>query len=385
MHMARLLDPTRGPKSYSLANLTEYYNRSVHSFKQQLVDKVLSDPSTNPEQAAMLTQFKQRLETRTKINMTKIFSRRRKLKNGELGKTVEMPSIVELHTSPETIQKWVEYATLDAEATFFLREYLVVELRKFKVQFEDMRNLFDLYCKYWLPFGEVLTELERSGIKVDLEHLAQAEKRAFEDLHVLEKNFLDWVRSIQPEADQFNPSSVAQLQQLLYAPFKRSKAPSKAPKAEPDVSIKDFEKNLEELRLKEERAAAAEENDDIEEDEELPKTVKKPSKISLLTDFPEVREFKVENLSVVAYHQGEPQGGKAKPLKYKTMNIRGLGIKPKFLSDSGLPSVDIQALSDLAGDPAKEKFGYAFEHFEYASLTAASSATLSSASRCASG
>lgn len=363
MHMARLLDPTRGPKSYSLASLTEYYNKGVHSFKQQLADTVLKNPETTPEQAEKLHQFKQRLESKTKINMTKIFSRRRKLKNGELGKTIEMPSIIELHTSPETIQKWVEYATLDAEATFFLREFLTVELKKFKVQFEDMENLFDLYCKYWLPFGEVLTDLERSGIKVDLEHLAQAEKKAFEDLHSLEEKFLAWVRSIQPEADMFNPSSVQQLQQLLYAPFKRNKAPSVPKLDQTSVNIDDFENNFQ----------TENQPDDLEEptselleevDDELPVIVRKPSNLSLLSEFPEVREFRVENLKVLASHQGELEEGKTKPLKYKTMKIRGLGIKPKYVSASGLPSVDIQALSDLAGDPAKGRFGSAFEHYK---------------------
>ena len=131
MHMARLIDPTRGPKSYSLASLTEYYNKGVYEFKQQLVESLLNKKTTTPGEAEMLKMFQKNLAVSTKINMTKIFSRRRVLKSGELGKTFEMPSIVELHTSDKTIEKWVEYATLDAEATFFLREYLVVELKKF--------------------------------------------------------------------------------------------------------------------------------------------------------------------------------------------------------------------------------------------------------------
>ena len=46
------------------------------------------------------------------------------------------------------------------------------------------------------------------------------------------------------------------------------------------------------------------------------------------------------------------------------MSIRGLGIKPNVLSASGLPSVDTTALHELAGDPAKEKWGSAYKHFE---------------------
>ncbi len=298
MHMARLLDPSRGPKSYSLASLTEYYNKGVSSFKHQLADRLLSDPGTTPEQAAQLQLFKKRLAASTKINMTKIFSRRRVLKNGALGKTFEMPSIVELHTSPQTIQKWVEYATLDAEATFFLREFLTVELKKFKVRFEDMNNLFDLYCKYWLPFGEILTELERNGIKVDLVHLADAEKRAFEDLHTLEKKFLEWLHAIRPEADQFNPSSVQQLQQLLYAPFKRIKVAKDDTSTQEHLDLTDFEGNRYEA-----------DTDDAAEglgESDMAPTVKKPSSISLLSEFPEEREFKVENPTVASTHRGSP-------------------------------------------------------------------------------
>lgn len=34
-----------------------------------------------------------------------------------------------------------------------------------------MENLLGLYSKYWLPFGELLTDMERNGIAVDLNHL----------------------------------------------------------------------------------------------------------------------------------------------------------------------------------------------------------------------
>lgn len=353
MHMARLIDPTRGPKSYSLASLTEYYNKGVYEFKQQLVESLLNKKTTTPGEAEMLKMFQKNLAVSTKINMTKIFSRRRVLKSGELGKTFEMPSIVELHTSDKTIEKWVEYATLDAEATFFLREYLVVELKKFKVRFEDMENLFDLYCKYWLPFGEVLTELERNGIKVDLAHLAEAEKKAFEDLSILEKKFLDWVHSIRPEADQFNPSSVQQLQQLLYAPFKRTKAATRLHQEAESLDLRDFENNRHQQILEDAEA----DSDDQQQ------TAKKPRNIDMINDFPEVREFRVENATVRPTDQGLLEEGKTKPLKSKLMKIKGLGIPPRNFSESGLPSVDIQAIIDLAGHPEKGQFGYAYEHF----------------------
>lgn len=139
-----------------------------------------------------------------------------------------MPSILELHTSEEHIHKWISYSTLDAEATFFLREVLVREMKRYPIQFEGMKNIFELYCKYWLPFGEVLTDLEREGIMVDLNHLKRAEEKAKQDLIYLEQSFIEWVRKVQPEAYEFNPSSSQQLQQLLFAPFKRNLSKQKS-------------------------------------------------------------------------------------------------------------------------------------------------------------
>jgi len=38
-----------------------------------------------------------------------------------------------------------------------------------------------LYTKYWLPFGELLTDLERTGFKVDVEYLKEIELMAERD------------------------------------------------------------------------------------------------------------------------------------------------------------------------------------------------------------
>lgn len=55
--------------------------------------------------------------------------------------------------------------------------------------------------------------------------------------------------------------------------------------------------------------------------------------------------------------------GKKKPLKSRSMQIKGLGISPPVYTESGLPSVDIQALKMLAGDLKKGKYGLAYDHF----------------------
>lgn len=251
-----------------------------------------------------------------------------------------MPSILEMHTSEDMVEKWVKYATVDAESTFFLREVMVRELAKFKVEFEDMNNLFDLYCKYWLPFGELLTDIERNGIKVDRAQLQAAEAAAMKDLTEKEEKFMSWIRKTQESAHQFNPSSTQQLQQLLYAPFKRIEVTK--PVSEDQLDMRDFAGNEEEP----------------DEDPGLQAVVKKPRNIDVVNDFPEEREFKVENSLNIQ------EEGKDKALKYTTMKIKGLGIPPKHFSASGLPSVDVSALNALAGDPQNKKYGDAYTHFK---------------------
>ena len=34
-----------------------------------------------------------------------------------------------------------------------------------------MQTLLGLYSKYWLPFGELLTDMERRGIRVNVDYL----------------------------------------------------------------------------------------------------------------------------------------------------------------------------------------------------------------------
>lgn len=91
------------------------------------------------------------------------------------------PDIEEMHTSnninsittidSKYIRDWVEYSAFDAEITYFLRETLVKKLMTLKASEEDLQNNYDLYVKYWRPFGEALTDMERIGFKVDIDYL----------------------------------------------------------------------------------------------------------------------------------------------------------------------------------------------------------------------
>jgi DNA polymerase-1 len=81
------------------------------------------------------------------------------------------PDIEEMHTTDKHVRDWVEYSAFDAEITYFLRETLSFKLSAMRCNEEDLSTNFDLYIKYWLPFGEILTNMERIGFKVDTDHL----------------------------------------------------------------------------------------------------------------------------------------------------------------------------------------------------------------------
>ena len=76
-----------------------------------------------------------------------------------------------------------------------------------KTKEEGMRNNLTLYTKYWLPFGELLTDMERTGIKVDTDHLKKIELTALKDKTNFENTFLQWVYKNQNDATEFNASS----------------------------------------------------------------------------------------------------------------------------------------------------------------------------------
>ena len=105
------------------------------------------------------------------FNIKETFGFYRELKSGEVGKILMFPDIEEMHTNPKYVDKWVEYACFDAEITYFLRETLSKLLCRLKTAEEGMEDNLTLYRKYWLPFGELLTDMERNGFKLDVNYL----------------------------------------------------------------------------------------------------------------------------------------------------------------------------------------------------------------------
>ena len=88
-----------------------------------------------------------------------------------------------------------------------MKETLAALLTELETEFEGMKNMLGLYTKYWLPLGEVLTDMEREGIFIDVDHLKTMKIKAEEDKKIATDKFLSWVKIVCKEADQFNPNS----------------------------------------------------------------------------------------------------------------------------------------------------------------------------------
>jgi hypothetical protein len=106
--MARLANPSRGPKEYSLARCTHHYSSQISKLKKHLIEQLDS------RFAAQLKAYSKSSSSKSKQPMDKLFSRPKLLKNGQPGKQFEMPEIEELHTNPELVSDWVHYSTLDS-------------------------------------------------------------------------------------------------------------------------------------------------------------------------------------------------------------------------------------------------------------------------------
>jgi len=140
----------------------------------------------------------------------------------------------------------------------------------------------------WRPFGELLTDMERKGIRVDVPLLKDIVPVASAEKQKHEQRFIDWAASRCPDAKFMNPGSDPQKQQLFFAPCS----------------------NL--------------------------KTGKK---------MPEEREFSTENVD------GFIEPGKTKALKTRSFKLKGLALPFKETTNNGWPAVSQDVLQKLAGDP----------------------------------
>ena len=148
--------------------------------------------------------------------MNKLFARPRILKNGVESKIFEIPSISEMHTNPNIVKNWVFYGTLDAELTYYLFHALKSLMIKLPVNFENLKTIWDVYLKYWQPFGLILTDIEREGIFINIKHLCYCLEQASRDYFSMRMGFQDFIREYMVDSPEFNPMSNTQMQQVHY-------------------------------------------------------------------------------------------------------------------------------------------------------------------------
>ncbi|XP_049849216.1 uncharacterized protein LOC126318245 [Schistocerca gregaria] len=259
MHMARLWDASRrGAKAYSLEVLSQHL----------LVGEN---------------------EAQSKISMKQRFGRVKLKKDGTPSKSaIVLPALDELQNDAEWLPEWIDYSTLDAEDTWRLREVLQSKLMEMAWTSED--TMWEFYQTIWLPFGELLTSMERRGIKVDSEYLRELIPRAQEEKQACTKKFVEWCMTVGGEECRWmNPGSDAQKQQLLFAPCVNRLDPNKT--------------------------------------------------------MPEERVFETENVD------GYVEDGKKKPKKKRSFTIRGLGLPYVETTESGWPAVSYPVLNRLSGEP----------------------------------
>lgn len=166
---------------------------------------------------------------RRKKPMKEIFGVRRLRKDGTEGLVVDLPPVEVMQRDPKFRTKWIEYSCYDAQGTWLIRNELEKRLRLMPwfMNKEDgtKYSLFDYYWSNLRPFGEVLTDMERRGIRVDArDYLAKVELKAREDRDRHAETFRQWAHSkIGPDGLALNIASSAQLATFLFGGCRNSK------------------------------------------------------------------------------------------------------------------------------------------------------------------
>eukprot|EP00753_Platysulcus_tardus_P016428 PLAT5692.2.p1 GENE.PLAT5692.2~~PLAT5692.2.p1 ORF type:complete len:796 (-),score=413.96 PLAT5692.2:54-2441(-) len=237
-----------------------------------------------------------------KRNMKDRFGRPRILKDGSEGKTIDVPDPVDLQRSAADVADWIDYSTYDAEGTWRLRDELQRRLQRMPWTADGSRTMYDYYTTYLVPFGELLTDMEREGVYVDVEkHLPRVQAEAEADRAAAQATFVAWASLQCEDAAFMNPGSSAQKQQLLFAPARNRKTKEAMPLS---------------------------------------------------------RTFKTENTT------GYIEPGKKAAKKYRDIVISGIGLPPSKYTAAGLPAVSLDVLRDLAGSPDEQppRYGTAYDH-----------------------
>jgi len=153
---------------------------------------------------------------RRKQPMKEIFGIKRLRRDGSEGLLVDMPPVEVMQRDPKHRGKWIKYSCYDAEGTWLIRNKLDDLLAN--TPWLRGKTLSDYYWWHMRPFGEVLTDLERRGIRVNAEdYLAKVEIQARNDRKHHVDTFVKWAeKKIGPDGLALNTASSVQLSTFLF-------------------------------------------------------------------------------------------------------------------------------------------------------------------------
>ncbi|KAJ1403090.1 ribonuclease H-like domain-containing protein, partial [Ochromonadaceae sp. CCMP2298] len=164
-----------------------------------------------------------------KTSMKELFGVGKLKKDGTESKIKELPCMRVLQNDPLKRDMWIEYSARDAVATWWVWDKLRSKLKQMAWQVNGVKlpdqdgekpNMYHFYQRYLRAFGELLTDMERNGIKVDTKvHLKQAEMAARAERARLEDTFTSWARDFCPDIGTMNIASATQMCQLLFGEY----------------------------------------------------------------------------------------------------------------------------------------------------------------------
>jgi DNA polymerase-1 len=152
--------------------------------------------------------------------MKDLFGVPRTRKDGTEGSLLDIPPVEVLQRDPKHRERWIQYSCRDAKSTWELRHVLQEKLKMERWTESDggSKNMYDYYFMHMRPFGEVLTDMERRGIRVDArDYLASVEVQAREDRAYHCDQFRKWAQThLGADGLALNPASAVQLQTFLF-------------------------------------------------------------------------------------------------------------------------------------------------------------------------
>lgn len=251
----------------------------------------LQDPSSVLFSLEHLTE---KFAGRTKLSMKKLFGQPVTKKDGTPGKKIEVPSTLELQTTPRFRPGWIDYSTYDTEGLWYVFKALKALLERMPWVARLQTNMWDFYQKWWKDLGLELSNMERRGFTIDGDHLREIRPIAESDLSKHEAAFKAWASEYVPDALHLNLSSDKQLQTLLFGG---------------EVCTSGYGNKKTQVVVEDTRA------------------------------------IKILNV------EGYIAPGKKKPLKYREVTITSLGLPhdPQELTDSGYPKTGKAVINGLCG------------------------------------